>query len=56
VAQRRSSWVPSFLRHRNLIGAEAVLLVGALNQVVGERVVGLAIGHALRCSRASSVA
>jgi hypothetical protein len=41
VARKQSSsWVPSFLRHRNLIGAEAVLLVGAGNQWLSEWVGG----------------
>src|SRR5262249_57315005 len=30
AAQRRSSWIPAFLRHRNLMAAEAVLVIGLL--------------------------
>jgi hypothetical protein len=34
------NWLPRWLQHRQLVGLEALLLVGALNQWIGDRVAG----------------
>jgi hypothetical protein len=41
--RRRSSWVPRWLRHRTLATSEALLLVGACQELLQRQVAALAL-------------